>query len=75
MRKRPCPGEKPIELPRRDRTMERTKKGGQFGIKRTDQRREVKEDDAEASSTSSRGRMTQGHSERKRITQRHSVPL
>jgi hypothetical protein len=60
---------------RLDRTLTRTKKGGRFGFKRTDQRREAKEDDAGASSTSPRGRMTQRHSERKRITQRHNVPF
>jgi hypothetical protein len=58
-----------------DRTRVRTKKGGQFGFKRTDQRREAKEDDAGALSTSPRGRMTERHSERKRITQCHSVPF
>jgi hypothetical protein len=51
--------------------MARTKKGGRFGFKRTDQRREEKEDDAGASSTSPRGRMTQRHSERKRNLQDH----
>jgi hypothetical protein len=60
---------------RLDRTMARTKKGGRFGFMRTDQRRETKEDDAGASSTSPRGRMTEWHSKCKRIAQRHSVPL
>jgi hypothetical protein len=60
---------------RLDMTMVRTKKGGRFGIKRTDQRRAAKEDDTGASSTSPRGRMTQQHRERKRITQRQSVPF
>lgn len=58
-----------------DETMARKKKGGQFGFKTTDQRREAKEDDAGASSTSPRGRMTERHSECKRITQCHSVPF
>jgi hypothetical protein len=53
----------------------RTKKGGQFGFKRTNQRREAKEDDAGALSTSPLGRMREWHSERKRITQCHSVPF
>jgi hypothetical protein len=60
---------------RLDRTMARTKKGGRFGFKRIDQRREAKEDDAGASLRSPRARMTQRHSEHKRITQCHSVPF